>query len=500
MTRAAAIPNGSSAFPSISADGRYVAFESVASDLVTGDGNDNSDVFVWDLVTPSTRRVSVDTGGGDPDSFSQRPSISADGRYVAFESNASDLVAEDGNSYRDVFVRDLEAGTTTRVDVDTSGGPTGGDSALASISADGRWVTFSSFASDLVAGDGNGTWDIFLRDRDVVPSPSDSLVFDGDPATTERIDEPSPSDAAISMAESRFAEDQAGYVVLSRDDNFPDSLAASALTDGGPLMFTATAALTPATRTEIDRLLPAGARIYLLGGTAAIGQAVEDELIAAGYDVVRLSGPSRIETAIAVANEVRRLNPGVTRVALARAYGTDENPTAAWADSVTGGAWAARDGVPIVVTQTDGLHDAVAAWLSAVNPVQTVLLGGLAALSATVEGSVPNPLRVSGAARDGTAAAIATTLMGAPTSGPRRFTLVNAYALDGWAYGLAAGGLAAGADAPVLVVHPDSVPPDTASLLGSCGAPEVDVLLIGGEVVISAARVAELDQLDGDAC
>ncbi len=150
---------------SISADGRYVAFASSATDLVPGDGNGVPDVFVRDLQTDSTSRVSVDTAGGDPNAISFGPSISADGRYVAFRSDASDLVVGDGNGFPDFFVRDLQTVYTTRVSVDTAGGDQNASSfGSPSISADGRYVAFGSLASDLVAGDGNGAVDVFVRD------------------------------------------------------------------------------------------------------------------------------------------------------------------------------------------------------------------------------------------------------------------------------------------------------------------------------------------------
>jgi len=161
-------PDGNSHFPSISGSGRYVAFHSDASDLAPGDGNGFADVFVRDLETNTTTRASFDTSGGDPDGNSHFPSISGSGRYVAFESLATDLVAGDGNGFADVFVRDLQANTTTRASVDTTGGdpddPDGNGSRQPSISGDGRYVAFSSFATDLVAGDGNGFIDVFVRD------------------------------------------------------------------------------------------------------------------------------------------------------------------------------------------------------------------------------------------------------------------------------------------------------------------------------------------------
>jgi Tol biopolymer transport system component len=153
------------AFPAISADGRFVAFQSSASNLGPGDTNDAYDVFVRDRLTGSTERVSVDSAGvqGDQDSFF--PSISADGRFVAFESFATNLVAGDGNGTIDVFVRDRLAGTTELVSLATGGAQGNSSSYFPSISADGRLVGFTSSASNLVAGDTNGVTDAFVRDR-----------------------------------------------------------------------------------------------------------------------------------------------------------------------------------------------------------------------------------------------------------------------------------------------------------------------------------------------
>jgi len=152
----------------ISADGRWVAFFSYASNLVTGDTNGEPDVFVYDQQTGATTRVSVGPGGAQANGASDYPAISADGRWVAFNSSASNLVAGDTNGAGDVFVHDQQTGTTTRVSVgpagvqgDASSGGYGG----AAISADGRWVVFDSRASNLVAGDTNGMIDMFVHDR-----------------------------------------------------------------------------------------------------------------------------------------------------------------------------------------------------------------------------------------------------------------------------------------------------------------------------------------------
>jgi Tol biopolymer transport system component len=156
--------NDQSNSPSISADGRYVAFESYASNLVSGDTNGTWDIFVYDTVANTTRCLSVDSNGTPGNSFSGLPSISADGRYVAFVSDASNLVNGDTNGADDIFVYDTVANTTRRVSVGDNGTEGNNDSWSPSISADGRYVAFSSNANNLVSGDTNGTDDIFVYD------------------------------------------------------------------------------------------------------------------------------------------------------------------------------------------------------------------------------------------------------------------------------------------------------------------------------------------------
>lgn len=164
--------------PSLSADGRYVAFESGSSSL--GGTNFWRDVFVHDRETGQTRLVSASTSGIDANFPSQDPSISADGRYVAFTSMASNLIAGDTNGVTDVFVRDLSTSRTTRVSVDSAG--TQSDvSALAShVSADGRYVAFSSFAMNHVPGDTNGAADAFVHDQGTGRTTRVSVQSDGD--------------------------------------------------------------------------------------------------------------------------------------------------------------------------------------------------------------------------------------------------------------------------------------------------------------------------------
>jgi Tol biopolymer transport system component len=215
-------PNGRSAAPDLSFDGRYVVLVSWATNLVERDTNRVADVFVRDRLRDTTERVSVAGDEEQANRGSDRPHISADGRFVAFASSASDLVPGDTNRLNDVFVRDLVAGTTERVSVATDGRegdariatvaisgngrfvvfssrattldrsatgpamkifvhdrekrttrvlrlgggePPNGDSHASSVSRDGRFVAFRSFASNLVPGDTNAVADAFVRDR-----------------------------------------------------------------------------------------------------------------------------------------------------------------------------------------------------------------------------------------------------------------------------------------------------------------------------------------------
>ncbi len=159
--------NQNSSWSSVSADGRFVAFSSYASNLVAHDTNETSDIFVRDLVTGSVRRVSVASDGTQADSASFHPSISADGDVIAFQSSATNLVAGDTEAHADVFVHVVSTGQTLRVSVGRHGGGANDDSVEPAISGNGRVVTFGSVATNLVSEPVNATGlccDIFVRD------------------------------------------------------------------------------------------------------------------------------------------------------------------------------------------------------------------------------------------------------------------------------------------------------------------------------------------------
>jgi Tol biopolymer transport system component len=202
--------NGDSSNPSLSGNGRFIAFASVARNLVPNDSNGVQDVFVRDTQTGNTTRVSIGTNGAQGTLESRDPAISADGRFVVFTSDASNLVSNDTNNVSDVFIRDRQTGATTRLSVTSAGAQGNQGSFGASISADGRFVTFSSRANNLAAGDTNNVNDIFLRDRQKNTTRRVSISTNGSELLGEN------SNASIS--------ENGRFIVFNHEDNGPDVL------------------------------------------------------------------------------------------------------------------------------------------------------------------------------------------------------------------------------------------------------------------------------------
>jgi hypothetical protein len=162
--------SGQSVATDISGDGRFVVFESTAGNLVAGDGNGVLDVFVKDTVTGALVRVSTDASGAEGNGRSSGATISADGRYVTFMSEASNLVPADTNGRADVFMKDLATGSIVMLSTNAQGAMGNGTFGGASLSADGRHVAYFSNANNLVAGDANGVYDVFVASLNSAPS------------------------------------------------------------------------------------------------------------------------------------------------------------------------------------------------------------------------------------------------------------------------------------------------------------------------------------------
>jgi Tol biopolymer transport system component len=259
--------NGVNESPSISADGRYVAFESSSGNLVPADTNATWDVFLRDRQLGTTTRVSLSVTGqqlngasfqpvltpdgdylafvsqatnvvagfagtivyrldlvggqmtvvsasptGSPNGICTAPAISHDGRFIAFESTASNLVAGDANGFKDVFIRDCQLGVTDLVSVATGGAPANNDSALPSLSADGNEVVFLSRSTNFFPGDVNNSYDVFVRDRASLTTTRINIAAAGGI--------PSPPTRPVVSATGRLVAYVSGLSLVPADTNF----------------------------------------------------------------------------------------------------------------------------------------------------------------------------------------------------------------------------------------------------------------------------------------
>lgn len=229
--------NDASERPAVSRDGRHVVFQSWADDLVAGDTNGNLDIFVHDRVTKSTVRVSVDSSGAEADASSFLPAISADGRVVAFSSVATNLVAGDTNTTYDVFVHDRDPdgnglfdegnGVTLRVSVDSSGAEGDDYSIDPSISDDGERVVFSSSAKNLDPSDQNSCLDVFLHDLATGSTQRVSVAASGAEGNRDSF-APSISGDGGFVAFSSYADNLVSWDYNLTSDVFVRDLAAAA--------------------------------------------------------------------------------------------------------------------------------------------------------------------------------------------------------------------------------------------------------------------------------
>lgn len=298
--------------------------------------------------------------------------------------------------------------------------------------------------------------------------------------------EPNPDgviETAIDIARTRYptpAQIRPEHVVLARTLVFADALTGSVLTQDAPLLFTDATALDERTATEIDRLLGATGTVILLGGENALAAAIEQALADTGHTVVRLDGPSRVETAVAIADHAQVLYGPAPAVGSARADAPADNPTAAWADSVAAGGWAAETHSPILLTPTGSLHPATDTWLTDHPDPNRIILGGALAVSEATAGQIGPHTRIGGSNRFATAVAIADQLR---PPNPTGYLVTSGEHPDGWAYALAAAGLSAGTAQPLLLVGNSALPPETdaATCTATARAP---VTIIGDDTVV----------------
>ncbi len=380
--------------PAMSGDGMRVAFESMAWNLVPGDDNGVRDIFLRDMSSGSTVRVSVSSSGAQADAVCQSPAISADGSTVAFSSGSSTLSSLDTNGVGDVFVRRLASGQTSRVSMRVSGAQLTGHSHAPSLDASGGVVAFHTFDDGVGFPDSNGAADVVrskLLERSFV-----------------RVQGSDRYSTAV-QASLRGFPAGAGSVVIATGRAWPDALGGSALAGaiGGPVLLTNTHSLPPAALSEIKRL--GATRVYLLGGERAVGPGVEATLGAmlGSGNVVRLPGADRYATASLVASAaLSHLGPdwdGTVLVATGRNY----------PDAIAGSSLSAGLGWPILLSSGSGAP-ALPSGTS-----RAIILGGTKAVPSAVESALRSRLgtdavyRVGGTDRYSTAAAIADFGVGA---------------------------------------------------------------------------------------
>lgn len=293
--------------------------------------------------------------------------------------------------------------------------------------------------------------------------------------------------AAVAWSNLAFPEG-AGAALLGRADLFADSLAAGSLQGPRPLLLTDSTKLSAATKDELDRLNVTN--VTILGGASAVAESVADELRSLGYSVNRLSGANRIETAVAVG----RTRTGAARTALlARAFGTSD-PTAAFADALSVGAWAADTGWPVLLTESERLSPQTAAFMRE-NVDQVYAVGGNAAIGETVLTEIRAlgvaVRRVSGPSRFDTAVAVADARGFASAGDAPEVVLIDGQSADSWTDGFPAAAYAARKDAPVVLGNSGSasLPPVTQSFLSAGPGAK----LVTGWTVLSAqtAEAAE---------
>jgi hypothetical protein len=280
-------------------------------------------------------------------------------------------------------------------------------------------------------------------------------------ALAERVDGDGPIAGAVELSQLAFSEsDSAQRAVLARHDVFADAMAGGPLAGSqGPLLLTPSDELDDRVETELARVLPETATVYVLGGEAAIEDAVVDELDDR-WDVQRVAGRERTETAAMIGHEVLDRSGG-DQAMLARSAPDEANP---WADALAGSVWGAANGVPVALTPTERLTRPTEELLARVD--YTIVLGGTAAISRNVAEQTPSPWRVSGGDRASTATEIATHMWDATSaSADDRFLVGAGWSDRGWQRALAAAPLGAKKEAPLLLTAADRLSGPTAAYL-----------------------------------
>jgi Tol biopolymer transport system component len=401
-TNEAPCPPDSSWGPSISADGRYVAFSSSWAGLVPGDANSADDVFVRDRLGGTTERVSVRSDGSEANGNSGCTSISADGRYVAFESDATNLVDGDANGMTDVFVHDRLTGTTERVSVNTDGAEGNGPSvgidtshesfATIAISADGRYVVFPSDADNFVPGDTNGQTDIFVRDRQTGATSRVSVAADGTQAAGASGSPSISGDGRYvvfhSKADNLVAGDTNGFQdVFLRDRQMDTTLRVSVTADGeegdnrsGDPSISADGrcvAFDSLASNFVDRK-PWSSFVFVV-----------TDLTSIAYSSLR--GTDRYDTAIQI-SQAMGVRQGLPDGHLAADSGLVLAPGETFQEALCGGPLASAYGGPVLLTPRSELDARVMSEISRLGPKYVFCIGLSSKVVNAVKAALPQAI------------------------------------------------------------------------------------------------------------
>jgi hypothetical protein len=301
-----------------------------------------------------------------------------------------------------------------------------------------------------------------------------------------------PVAGAVEVSQAAFPDDtSAAHAVVARSDVFADTMAGGPLAGTqGPVLLTPSGGLDSRVRAELERVLPAGRLIYVLGGTAALSDQVVADL-ADRWQVQRIGGAERTETAAQVARVVQ-LASGTTTALIARA-GPDS--AAPWADALAGGAYGAHHGIPVLLTPSDRLAVPARQVMDDLGITDTIVLGGTAAVSSAVAQELPAPRRVAGGDRTETAVAIAEQLWGRTAGADGdRILLGGAFRGDAWALALAAAPLAARTEAPLLLTNTTALSSATGAYLARLAYPmgaDVEGWVLGSRQAVSDATVEQ---------
>jgi putative cell wall-binding protein/Tol biopolymer transport system component len=466
---------------SISADGRTVAFASKATNLAltpSGTATTMAQVFVRETEKGrASRVVSLNSTGAAPgNSNSAAPTISADGRRVAFASNSTDMTSvpnPDGISQ--VIVRDLVSGTNSTASVEVGGPVAGTDfSGDPSISADGRFVGFSSLAPRFTVTDAMGRSAVYLR----------GVFAEAGPIGGSMIERIGGADRYAVSAATSSTKFSAGVPVafVASGVVFPDALSGSAAAGlgEGPVLLTRKDALPDKVAAELRRLQPG--RIVVLGGTATVSPAVQkalEEFVAKDASrVKRIAGVDRYEVSAAVSAATFKDGVDVAYVASG----------AVFPDALSGSAAAGLRKGPVLLVTKDTVPPSIVAELARLKPKSIVVLGGTStvadAVVAQLQAKVPNTTRLAGADRYIQSAEVANASFTA-TGG-------TVFVASGQVFPDALSGSAAAirAKAPVLLVAADRIPGEVAAQLTRLKPTRIVVL--GGEATVSAAVYEQL--------